>query len=197
MTEYDSRRYVMVNRWDPSHLKRIDRLLLLRPGQRVLEVGCGQGHLTIRLAERGIDVVGIDANPTAPEVSGSDRVLYMRAEDLDFPDGEFDAVVSVHAIEHIPPLEQAASEMARVLKPGGQAIFIYPAEPIQGLYAVPTSVILHGTPFKAREVHCHKLTPSKVRALMEPHGLTETHHEFNLFKSPQFISVFSKGPAPN
>lgn len=197
MTEYDSRRYVMVNRWDPSHLKRIDRLLPLRPGQRVLEVGCGQGHLTIRLAERGIDVVGIDANPTAPEVSGSDRVFYMRAEDLHFPDAEFDAIVSVHAIEHIPPLDQAASEMARVLKPGGRALFIYPAEPIQGLYAIPTSVILHGTPFKAREVHCHKLTPSKVRALMEPHGLRETHHEFNLFKSPQFISVFSKGPLPN
>ena len=194
MSEYDSHRYVTVNRWDSSHLKRIDRLLPLRPGQRVLEVGCGQGHLTTRLAERGIDVVGIDANSNAPEVSGSDRVLHMKAEALDFPDAEFDAIVSVHAIEHIPPLEQAVSEMARVLKPGGQALFIYPAEPIQGLYAVPTSVILHGTPFKAREVHCHKLTPSKVRALMEPHGLVETHHEFNLFKSPQFISVFSKVP---
>jgi len=197
VTEYDSRRYVTVNRWDPSHLKRIDRLLPLRPGQRVLEVGCGQGHLTMRLAERGIDVVGIDANPTAPDVSGSDRVLHMRAEDLAFPDAEFDAIVSVHAIEHIPPLEEAVSEMARVLKPGGQALFIYPAEPIQGLYAIPTSVILHGTPFKAREVHCHKLTPSKVRAMVENYGLTETHHEFNLFKSPQFISVFSKGPLPN
>jgi hypothetical protein len=31
---------------------------------------------------------------------------------------------------------------------------------------------------------------------MEPHGLTETHHEFNLLKSPQFISVFAKNGAP-
>jgi ubiquinone/menaquinone biosynthesis C-methylase UbiE len=137
-------------------------------------------------------VVGIDANASAPEVSGSDRVMYMKAEDLEFPDDEFDAIVSVHAIEHIPPLEQAMAEMARVLKPGGQALFVYPAEPVQGLYAVPTSIILHGSPFKAREVHCHKLTPSKVRALLQPHGLVETHHEFNLFKSPQFISVFDK-----
>jgi len=192
MSEYDSQRYASVNRWDPSHLKRIDRLLPLRAGQRVLEVGCGQGHLTTRLAERGVDIVGIDANPKAAEVSGSDRVRFMHAEDLDFGDSEFDAIVSVHAIEHIPPLEEAVSEMARVLKPGGQALFIYPAEPIQGLYAIPTSVILHGTPFKAREVHCHKLTPTKVRSLMEPYGLAETHHEFNLFKSPQFISVFAK-----
>jgi ubiquinone/menaquinone biosynthesis C-methylase UbiE len=182
MSQYDSKRYASVNRWDPWHLKRIDRLLPLLPGQRVLEVGCGQGHLTIRLADRGIN-------------SGSDRVLVMRAEALDFGDAEFDAIVSVHAIEHIPPLDQAMAEMARVLKPGGRALFIYPAEPIRGLYAVPTSVILHGTPFRAREVHCHKLTPLRVRNLLEPHGLVETHHEFNLVKSPQFISVFSKGPA--
>jgi len=192
MSEYDSRRYALVNRWDTSHLKRIDRLLPMVPGQRVLEVGCGQGHLTTRLAGRGIDIVGIDANPNAPEVSGSDRVRHMLAEDLEFDDAEFDVVVSVHAIEHIPPLEKAVSEMARVLKPGGRALFIYPAEPIQGLYAVPTSVILHGTPFKARQVHCHRLTPSKVRRLMGAYGLAETHHEFNLLKSPQFISVFSK-----
>jgi ubiquinone/menaquinone biosynthesis C-methylase UbiE len=192
MSEYDSRRYALVNRWDTSHLKRIDRLLPMVPGQRVLEVGCGQGHLTTRLAGRGIDIVGIDANPNAPEVSGSDRVRHMLAEDLEFDDAEFDVVLSVHAIEHIPPLEKAVSEMARVLKPGGRALFIYPAEPIQGLYAVPTSMILHGTPFKARQVHCHRLTPSKVRRLTDAYGLAETHHEFNLLKSPQFISVFSK-----
>jgi ubiquinone/menaquinone biosynthesis C-methylase UbiE len=192
MNEYDSHRYARVNRWDPAHLRRIDRLLPLEPGARVLEVGCGQGHLTTRLAERGVDVVGIDANPNAAEVSGSDRVRTMRAETLEFADGEFDAIVSVHAIEHIPPLEEAVAEMARVLKPGGRALFIYPAEPIQGLYAIPTSVILHGTPFKARQVHCHRLNPRKVRDLMSPHGLVETHHEFNLVKSPQYISVFAK-----
>jgi ubiquinone/menaquinone biosynthesis C-methylase UbiE len=192
MPEYDSRRYAMANRWDPSHLKRIDRLLALEPGDRVLEVGCGRGHLTVRLAARGIDVVGIDANPNAREVSDSDRVLHMNAEDLEFGDAEFDSIVSVHAIEHIPPLEKAASEMSRVLKPGGRALFVYPAEPIQGLYAVPTSVILYGTPFRARQVHCHRLTPAKVRRLMGSYGLVETHHEFNLFKSPQFISVFAK-----
>jgi ubiquinone/menaquinone biosynthesis C-methylase UbiE len=196
MTDYDSRRYALVNRWDPAHLRRIDKLLPLHTGDRVLEVGCGQGHLTTRLAERGVDVVGIDANPNAPEVSGSDRVLHMMAEDLSFEDGEFDAVVAVHAIEHIPPLDEAAAEMARVLRPGGKALFIYPAEPIQGLYAVPTSMILYGTPFKAREVHCQWLSPAKVRRIMGQHELTETHHEFNLLKSPQFISVFTKA-SPN
>lgn len=191
MSVYDSRRYALVNRWDPSHLETLDRLLPLQPSTTVLEVGCGSGHLTKRLAARGVDIIGVDANPNSAEVAETDRVRTMRAEALDFEDDSFDAIVSVHAIEHIPALEAALIEMARVLRPGGQALFIYPAEPIMGLYAIPTSVILHGTPFKAREVHCHKLWPAKVRRMVEPLGWTETHREFNLFKSPQFVSRFA------
>ena len=192
MTDYDFRRYALINRWDPSHLKKIDRLVPLEPGQRVLEVGCGQGHLTKRLAGRGVDIIGIDANPHAPDVAGSDRVMHMLSEALEFEDETFDVIVSVHTIEHIPQLEKAIAEMARVLKPGGQALHIYPAEPIMGLYAIPTSIILHGTPLKAREVHCHKLWPAKLRRLMKPVGMSETHHEFNLIKMPQFVSLFVK-----
>jgi ubiquinone/menaquinone biosynthesis C-methylase UbiE len=192
MSDYDSKRYAMVNRWDPSHLDKIDRLLDLQPGDRVLEVGCGAGHLVKRLAERGIDIVGIDINPNAAEIAGTDRVIEMAADSLDFPDDEFDAIVSVHAIEHIPELEAAAAEMARVLKPGGSALYIYPAEPIMGLYAIPTSIILHGTPFKAREVHCQKLWPAKLARMMTPLGMSQTHSEFNLIRSPQFVSVFAR-----
>ncbi len=192
MSDYDSKRYAMVNRWDPSHLDKIDRLLDLQPGDRVLEVGCGAGHLVKRLAERGIDIVGIDINPNAAEIAGTDRVIEMAADSLDFPADEFDAIVSVHAIEHIPELEAAAAEMARVLKPGGSALYIYPAEPIMGLYAIPTSIILHGTPFKAREVHCQKLWPAKLARMMTPLGMSQTHSEFNLIRSPQFVSVFAR-----
>ena len=192
MLDYDSPRYARINRWDPAHLTRIDRLLDLRPGDRVLEVGCGRGHLTSRLAERGVDVTGIDINPEAAEIAATDRVLTMRAESLEFADETFDFVLSIHALEHIPSLEEALEESSRVLRRGGTALHIYPAEPIKGLYAIPTSMILHGTPFKARQVHCHRLWPAKLRRLTAPFGLEETHHEFNLVKSPQFISVFEK-----
>lgn len=188
---YDNRRYALVNRWDHSHLDKIDRLLDLRPGERVLEVGCGAGHLTTRLAERGVDIVGIDVNPNASKIARNDRVVTMGAEKLDFADDGFDTIISVHAIEHIAALEEALVEMARVLRPGGRSLFIYPAEPIMGLYAIPTSMILHRNPFKARQVHCQKLRPSKLRIMTAPLGWTETHHEFNLVKTPQFISCFA------
>ena len=189
---YDSARYALANRWDPSHLRRIDAVVDLGPSDSVLEVGCGVGHLTKRLAQRGIDVTGVDANPNASELAETDRVLAMHAEDLEFADATFDTVLSVHALEHIPPLTEALSEISRVLKVGGKAVFIYPAEPIRGLYAIPSSIILHGTPFRAREVHCHKLSPTKMQGMMEPFGMTETHREFTLLRSPQYVSVFQK-----
>jgi len=192
VTVYDSRRYALLNRWDPSHLKRIDRLVSINPSQRVLEVGCGRGHLTKAFADRGIDIIGIDANPQAVEVAAPGLVRHMRAEELEFDDESFDFVVAVHAIEHIPELEKALAEIARVLSPGGLAVFVYPAEPIQGLYAVPTSIILHGTPFKAREVHCQKLWPAKLRRLAQPVGLRQVRSEFRLLKTPQFAGVFEK-----
>lgn len=191
MTAYDSRRYALMNRWDSSHLQRIDRLATIEPASKVLEVGCGQGHLVSALAARGVDIVGIDANPMAEEVSNSGLVRHMRAEALDFDDDSFDYIVSVHAIEHIPQLDEALAEMSRVLKPGGQAVFVYPAEPIMGLYAIPTAVILHGNPLKAREVHCQKLWPAKLRRMVEPLGWELLASEFSLFKTPQFATAFA------
>ncbi|MGF1618708.1 MAG: class I SAM-dependent methyltransferase [Acidimicrobiia bacterium] len=190
--EYNSERYAIINRWDPTHLEKIDRLLPLEAGDRVLEIGCGQGHLTKRLAARGIDITGIDANPNAAHVSESERVFYMRAEALEFDDGVFDSAIGVHSIEHIPDLQGAFAEMARVLKPGGKALFIYPAEPIKGLYAIPTAIILHKNPLMAREIHCQKLTPNKVLLMLGPYGFEERHREFNLLKTPQFVSVLEK-----
>ncbi|MGF1665668.1 MAG: class I SAM-dependent methyltransferase [Acidimicrobiia bacterium] len=191
-TSYDSQRYARVNRWDRRHEQTVKRHLDPRPGERVLEVGCGRGHLTRVLAESGVDVVGIDANPRAAEVAVSDRVQHMYGEALDFPDASFQKIVSVHAIEHIPDLEGALDEMSRVLEPGGRALFIYPAEPIQGIWAVPTAVILHRNPLKARQVHCQWLWPAKLRRMTESRGFVHVHSEFNLLSTPQFVTLVER-----
>src|SRR3990172_5308886 len=191
-TTYDSRRYALVNRWDPRHMRTVQRVVAPQPGWQVLDVGCGRGHLTMRLQELGCDATGVDANPQAAAVAVTSGIETMRAERLGFPDGTFDLVVSVHAIEHIPPLEQTLAEMARVLKPGGRLLLIYPAEPIRGIFAVPTAVILHGNPFKARSIHVHKLTPRKVRGLTDALGVRHLHSEFNVLSSPQFVPLLEK-----
>jgi ubiquinone/menaquinone biosynthesis C-methylase UbiE len=194
---YDSRRYALLNRWDPRHLRTVQRLLAPRADERVLEVGCGRGHLTKALAELGIDVTGVDANPQAAEVAVSQRVQTMRAERLQLPDDSFDAVVSVHALEHVLPIEKALAEMARVLRPGGRLLLVYPAEPVKGLFAIPTSIILYRTPFRARQIHCHRITPRRLRRMTDPLGLLHERSELHLWRSPEFATLLTKPRIPS
>lgn len=189
---YDSHRYALINRWNPRNLDLVLGWVDPRPGHKLLDVGCGRGHLVKALTERGYEAWGIDLNPNARELAGELNVRTMSAADLEFEDATFDAVVSFHAIEHIPPLEQAMSEIARVVKPGGKILLVYPAEPIRGLYAIPTSIILHRTPFKAREVHVHRLSPRKIRALAATVGLEEVRHTFRFWPSPEYASLLRR-----
>lgn len=189
---YDSRKYALINRWNPRNLEIIRDWVAPVPGDRILDVGCGKGHLVKALGELGVDSVGIDLNPNAAEVAVVPRVKTMSATHLDFEDGAFDSVVSFHAIEHIPPIEEVLREMSRVVKPGGKVLLVYPAEPIRGLYAIPTSVILHRNPFRARQVHVHKLNPTRVAKLAAAAGLRQLRRKLRMWPSPEYASLFDR-----
>jgi SAM-dependent methyltransferase len=94
----------------------------LGPGT-VLDLGCGVGHSYHLLAPR--ETVGVDLDAGA--LAGQDRrtvVADMRA--LPFADGSFGSVLSVHSIEHVPDPGRVVAEAARVLEPGGVAVFVTP-----------------------------------------------------------------------
>jgi ubiquinone/menaquinone biosynthesis C-methylase UbiE len=188
----DYRRYALRQRWDSGHLRTVRRLLDPQPGTRILEVGSGRGHLTKRLDELGTIATGIDLNAEAVATAIARDIRLMSVEALGFPDGEFDQLVAVHAIEHFPDLPLAMGEMARVLRPGGRMLLIYPAEPIRGLFAVPDAIIIYRNPFKARELHRQRLWPRKVCAIGSAAGLEPDHSEFQLLSSPQFATVLRK-----
>jgi ubiquinone/menaquinone biosynthesis C-methylase UbiE len=192
VTHYSSATYALANRWDPRHLETVSRLLAPSPGMRLLEVGCGRGHLLRRIQDQGVDATGVDVNPEAVARAVTRNVLQMSATALEFPDASFDQICSFHAIEHIPDVDRALAEMARVLRPNGSLLLVYPAEPIQGLFAVPTSVILHGNPLRAREVHCHRLTPRRLRRHTDPLGLTPMVSEFHLLSSPEYATLLHR-----
>lgn len=189
---YVSRRYALQNRWDPRHLATVKKLLRFDLGDRVLELGCGRGHLTKRLQELGLDVTGVDANAEAVAHGVTDGLRPMVAEALDFPDQTFDALVSFHMIEHVVPIRDALSEMYRVMRPGAHALLVYPAEPFRGAYSWPGSIVLHGTPFRAREIHVHKLNPARLRAMTDGVGFEHLHSEFHLRFTPQYASVLAR-----
>ncbi|MBV8214603.1 MAG: class I SAM-dependent methyltransferase [Verrucomicrobia bacterium] len=100
----------------------------LEPGARVLDIACGTGNATIPLARRGTRATGLDMMPLLLEEARARAAregLPIRfdegfAEKLPYPDGSFDVVVSMFGIMFSPLPETVASEMARVLKPGGR-----------------------------------------------------------------------------
>jgi SAM-dependent methyltransferase len=99
-----------------------------RGGERVLDVGCGPGDLLCGMArhERAWGMlVGSDFSPgmaveAAQAASGQPvHILVSDAQANPFPDGTFDAVMARHMLYHVPHIEGAVAEAARVLRPGG------------------------------------------------------------------------------
>ena len=190
---YTSRIYARM--WRPDHLniKIIDSFLSPKKNERVLEVGCSKGFLVDHYRRTGVDIVGIDANRDSVALAGSGFVTHQKGEKLKFADGAFDAAMGIHVIEHIAGLKTFLKEIHRVVKPGGRFFFIYPAEPIRGLYAIYAAAILRQSP---RKIHCHQLTPRRLqRIFAESVGAGELEHVrsgFWLFPLPQFGSLFRK-----
>jgi SAM-dependent methyltransferase len=99
----------------------------LAGARRVLDLGCGEGQIA-RLAVAGgaTEVVGID--PSAAQIGEASRrgggVRYVRggAERLPFPAASFDVVVTCLVLEHVPDLDAAVGEVARVLAPAGRFV---------------------------------------------------------------------------
>ena len=115
---------------DPEYEEQILPLIeqYAAGARRILDIGCGEGQVSRRLAGPGVEVVGLD--PTASQVrsayerGGSARYLRASAEALPCGDGQFDTVVLCLAIEHVVSVEAAIREVSRVLEPGGRFLLL-------------------------------------------------------------------------
>lgn len=104
----------------------------VKPGERVLDVATGTGIAAIAARRGGASVVGVDFAPAllatarqrAQEAGVDVEFLEMDAEDLRFPDGSFDVVVSSFGHMFAPDQAKAGRELLRVLRPGGRFAFV-------------------------------------------------------------------------
>jgi trans-aconitate methyltransferase len=124
----------MTQLWDPARYARNARfvaelampvveLLAPQPGERILDLGCGDGALTEKLAALGCQVVGVDASPeqvAAARASGLDARM-VDAGDLPFHE-DFDAVFSNAALHWMPRPDAVIAGVWRALVPSGRFV---------------------------------------------------------------------------
>ncbi|MFE1359673.1 methyltransferase domain-containing protein [Streptomyces harbinensis] len=120
------------HRWRTAENSAGHLLPELRPGQRLLDVGCGPGTISADLAERvagdGGEVVALDAAPgvleqarAAANARGVTNIRFTTGDALalDFPDGAFDVTHAHQVLQHLADPVAALREMRRVTRPGG------------------------------------------------------------------------------
>ena len=103
-----------------------DAVAEARPG-RVLEVGCGPGELAARIKdELAAGVVAVDISPRMVELArgrGVDARLG-DVQELEFEDTSFDCAVAAWMLYHVPDVDRALSELARILRDGGRLVAV-------------------------------------------------------------------------
>lgn len=94
---------------------------------RVLEVGPGKGELAERISQDlDAEVVAVDQSERMVELTSARGVeaIVGDVQDLPFDDGSFDAAVAAWMLYHVPDVDLAISELARVLRPGGRLVAV-------------------------------------------------------------------------
>ncbi len=120
--------------------------LRVRPGERVLDAGCGEGRHCFGVLERGARVVGLDLDheslrlssrrlrKRAGELASLGEMLQGNTFALPFRDATFDKVICSEVMEHVHDYRAAARELARVTKPGGMVAVTIPTAISEQLY---------------------------------------------------------------
>ncbi len=123
-----------LNRFYDRVFDRIIRTLAPKPGQTLLDAGCGYAFHAVRLARSGLQVTGVDFSEVALRQSAatieraglSERIRVKSGDLLDLPflDGTFDYVHCWGVLMHVPQMEAALNELIRVLKPSGKLVLM-------------------------------------------------------------------------
>lgn len=145
-----------------------------KPGERILDVGCGDGALTQRLQESGALMTGVDSSEALLEAARK-RGLDVRlgnGETLDF-DAAFDAVFSNAALHWMTQPEKVIEGVKCSLKPGGRFVAEFGGH--GNVAAVVTALRAAAFAFGGDQGLAHPWffpTPAEYRALLEKHGFT-------------------------
>jgi SAM-dependent methyltransferase len=173
----------------------------LRPGARVLDVGCGTGEYVRRFRRLGFDAVGVEPaeamrelarqhNPTSTIADGL-------ATELPFASGSFDLVAAIEVFRYLDRADvlRGVGELMRVLAPGGVAFATFVNRyALDGFYVWQSArQLLRRTRFDRRHPHCEFTTPAEVRADFRRAGADEVEILGRLFAPIRIVYRVNEG----
>jgi len=152
-----------------TNLEFLDQTDLLKPDDRILEIGCGIGTIVHELNKKGHDVIGTDISSEAIEYGrkkyGDIHLEVQAAEFLPYEDESFEVVLSFDLFEHIAAIDKHISEVKRVLRPGGYYLFQTPNRYSNIIYET-----LWTKSLQWRRYHPSLHSPGQLRRRMARHG---------------------------
>ncbi|MBI2549249.1 class I SAM-dependent methyltransferase [Candidatus Woesearchaeota archaeon] len=156
--------------YNERYIKTYKRILGQRFDSKILDLGCGAGHLVLACKKQGYDAEGIDI-----------ETCDFENENLPYKDQTFNLVIANAVIEHIGSPDHIFQEAYRVLKPGGSFIMRTPnwQQDAKNFYNDPT----HKKPY----------TPHGLKMILQMHGFSVPFIEPGLIEKPAF---YWKLPSP-
>lgn len=182
--EYYTRASALVRLVTRRRLRYIREMANVQPDQRVLEVGCGGGHVLRMFPDNelvGVDVSGEMIQKARRNLKGC-RVGLLRGEvaDLDLPAAGFDRIICSEVLEHVVDPEALIREMRNLLAPTGRIVITIPNDRlIDGLKAAIRGCgLCHVPPFRritwgGDHYHLHSWTAGRMRELLSDYFRVE------------------------
>lgn len=106
------------------------KMLNVKPGETVLDAGCGLGYFLLKLKDSGATLYGMDVSPESVEYVKkhiTEHATTGAVEQIPYNDNTFDNVLFCEVIEHVEDDEAVLKEIRRVLKPGGRVVITTPS----------------------------------------------------------------------
>jgi trans-aconitate methyltransferase len=191
-----------VNRWTsetyrthaayvPALGAAVLELLNPRPGERILDLGCGEGSLTERIAAAGASVVGVDVSEEMVAAARARRLDARVIDAVRLPFvGEFDAVFSNAALHWVRDHDAMLGGVYRALKAGGRFVAEFGGHGnIAAIQVAIRSVLAHRG-WKTN-IHRYYATPAEYSARLESHGFSVT--QIDLIPRPTPLPTGMRG----